>query len=221
MIGDVPAVGLCGSALVDTAAELLRHGVLTREGRLMQSAAAPAGLLSDLRNRLVQQDGKAAFLLASGAESGTGRAVLLTQRDFRELQLASGAIKAGIEILLKRAGLQPANLDAVLVAGGFGNFIRRKNAQRIGLLPDRVPRNRIRYQGNTSLAGSRMIALSRDSAERGGRGRPPNGTCRSVLRSRLRTAPLPKRCSSRKRKVPSVRRNRGSHRPGSNSDSQW
>ncbi|MCL4195082.1 MAG: DUF4445 domain-containing protein, partial [Thermoguttaceae bacterium] len=81
-------------------------------------------------------------------------------RDIRQLQLASGAIRAGIVLLLRRAGLGPGDLEAVLIAGGFGNFIRRKNAQRIGLLPPDVPRHRIRYQGNTSLAGARLALLS-------------------------------------------------------------
>ena len=48
----------------------------------------------------------------------------------------------------------------MLIAGGFGNFIRRSNAQRIGLLPGEIPRRRIRYQGNTSLAGARLVAVS-------------------------------------------------------------
>jgi uncharacterized 2Fe-2S/4Fe-4S cluster protein (DUF4445 family) len=74
--------------------------------------------------------------------------------------LASGAIRAGVSTLLRRAGLTAADLDTVLVAGGFGNFIRRKNAQRIGLLPHQIPRQRIRYQGNTSLAGARLAAVS-------------------------------------------------------------
>jgi uncharacterized 2Fe-2S/4Fe-4S cluster protein (DUF4445 family) len=94
------------------------------------------------------------------AESGTGQPVWLTQRDFRELQLASGAIRSGTSTLLRRAGLTAADLEAVLVAGGFGNFIRRKNAQRIGLLPNQIPRQRIRYQGNSSLAGARVAAVS-------------------------------------------------------------
>jgi uncharacterized 2Fe-2S/4Fe-4S cluster protein (DUF4445 family) len=86
----------------------------------------------------------------------------LTQRDIREVQLATGAIRAGTEILLRRAGLRPADLRHVLVGGGFGNFVRRSNAQRIGLLPHQVEHHRIRYLGNTSLAGARLAALSRE-----------------------------------------------------------
>ncbi len=77
--------------------------------------------------------------------------------------MATGAIRAGTEILLRRCGLRPADLRQVLVGGGFGNFIRRSNAQRIGLLPHQVERHRIRYMGNTSLAGARLAALSRDA----------------------------------------------------------
>ena len=163
VIGDVPAVGLCGSALVDLAAELLRHGMLTPEGRLLAPDELPRGVLPDLARRSVEQDGQTAFLLAAESETGNGQPIVLTQRDVRELQLATGAIRAGIAILLQRAGLKPGDLEEVLIAGGFGNFIRRSNAQQIGLLPWQIERRRIRYQGNTSLAGARLIALSQQA----------------------------------------------------------
>lgn len=160
VIGDVPPIGLCGSALIDLVAELLRGGVITPEGRLLSAEQLPADAPADLAARLTMYEGRAAFILAPAEETGTGKPILLTQRDVRELQLASGAIRAGIQLLLKRAGLTPADLDGLLVAGGFGNFVRRKNAQRIGLLPPETPRHRIRYQGNTSLAGAQLVALS-------------------------------------------------------------
>jgi uncharacterized 2Fe-2S/4Fe-4S cluster protein (DUF4445 family) len=166
VIGDVPPVGLCGSALIDLAAELLRHGVLTAEGRLRGPGQLPAAVPPELGRRVVAEQGRTAFLLADAAESGAARPIFVTQRDFRELQLATGAIRAGISILLARAGLQAADLEAVLVAGGFGNFIRRSNAQRIGLLPPELPRHRIRYLGNTSLAGARLVTVSRQARSR-------------------------------------------------------
>lgn len=165
VIGDVPPVGLCGSGLIDLAAELLRHGLLTPEGRLLPSAELPDGVLPDLAQRLVEHEGRQAFLLAPQTETGNQEPIVLTQRDVRELQLATGAIRAGTAVLLQRAGLQPEDLAAVLIAGGFGNFIRRSNAQRIGLLPWQIPRRKIRYQGNTSLAGARLVALSRRARE--------------------------------------------------------
>ena len=166
VIDDAPAVGLCGSALVDLTAELLRHGVLTREGRLPPPDALPERVPDDLRRRVVLRGGKTEFVLVDAEATGNGKPIALSQRDFRELQLASGAIRAGVDLLLKREGLAPADLDAVLLAGGFGNFIRRRNAQRIGLLPVGVARSKIRFQGNTSLSGARMAAVSAQSRRR-------------------------------------------------------
>jgi uncharacterized 2Fe-2S/4Fe-4S cluster protein (DUF4445 family) len=160
VIGNVAPLGICGSGLIDAAAELLRQGLLTPQGRLLRPDQLPAATLPDLAARVTVENGQAAFVLATADESGCGRPIALTQRDFRELQLASGAIRAGIGIVLRQAGLRPEDLDAVLLAGGFGSFIRRKNAQRIGLLPQTIERRRIRFQGNTSLAGARLAALS-------------------------------------------------------------
>jgi len=160
VIGNVSPAGLCGSGLIDAAAELLRHKILSPQGKLHTPDQLPRDVLPELRQRIVLYDGKAAFLLASAEESATGKPLVLTQRDFRELQLAAGAIRAGIEILLKRAGLKPQDLQEVFIAGGFGNFIRRRNAQRIGLLPGQIEHHRICYRGNTSLAGARLAALS-------------------------------------------------------------
>jgi len=163
VIGDVPPVGLCGSGLIDVAAELLRHGLLSPEGRLRTPDQLPDDVLPDLVQRLILHEGQLAFRLAPEMETGHGKPIVLTQRDLRELQLASGAIRAGTTILLRRAGLKPSDLQGVLIGGGFGNFIRRSNAQRIGLLPPKVDRPRIRYQGNTSLAGARLVALSQQA----------------------------------------------------------
>jgi uncharacterized 2Fe-2S/4Fe-4S cluster protein (DUF4445 family) len=78
----------------------------------------------------------------------------------RELQLASGAIRAGIAILLRQMGLAPGDLSVVLIAGAFGSFIRRNHAQRIGLLPAEIGHQRIHYVGNASLSGARWALVS-------------------------------------------------------------
>ena len=160
VVGNVAPVGLCGSALVDAAAELLRHGVLMSEGLLLGVDDLPEGVPEAMRKRVILTEDGAAFVLASAEESGIDGPVLLTQADLRELQLATAAIRAGVSILVKRAGLEMGDLHQVLIAGGFGNFIRRSNAQRIGLLPTDVERSRIRFVGNASLNGSRLAAVS-------------------------------------------------------------
>ncbi|MDD5011152.1 MAG: ASKHA domain-containing protein, partial [Phycisphaerae bacterium] len=84
----------------------------------------------------------------------------MTQQDIRQIQLAVGAIRAGINIMLKKAGIKAANLKKILIAGGFGSFIRRNHAQRIGLLPADIDHQIISFIGNSSLAGAKLALLS-------------------------------------------------------------
>jgi len=159
VIADTPPVGLCGSGLIDLAAELLTCGLISPEGRLAGPDELPDSLPSAFRQRVHLEDaGEASFELVPPA--GQASAVKLTQRDVRELQLATAAIRAGVNILLKRAKLKTPDLSRVLIAGGFGSFIRRNNAQRIGLLPAGIDHSRILYVGNVSLAGARWALLS-------------------------------------------------------------
>jgi len=88
--------------------------------------------------------------------------VKLTQRDIRELQLAKGAIAAGMRILLSRLGLGLDDISEVYLAGAFGNYMNRASAWRIGLLD--VPPERVRPSGNTALLGAK-IALFGEQAK--------------------------------------------------------
>ncbi|MCS7304642.1 MAG: ASKHA domain-containing protein [Thermoguttaceae bacterium] len=190
-VGNQRPKGICGSALIDLAAELLRLGLVRPDGRLVPTGpedrlqeavregdwpesfwpkpdSSPAQLpssarVADLAQRWTQQHGEPAFVICPAEQSATGRPILLTQRDVRQLQLAAGAIRTGIQMLLRRAGLQVRDLEAVWVAGAFGTYIRRRNAQRIGLLPPELPAERIRFLGNTALAGARLLVLSRQA----------------------------------------------------------
>jgi len=159
VIGNAKPAGICGSGLIDVAAEMLRVGLLDFTGRILPPSEAPSTLPPVLRNRLIEENGETHFLLASAKDSATGKPLLLYQRDVRELQLANAAIRAGINILLKYAGLQPDQLENILLAGGFGNFIRRNHAKRIGMLPP-IPCNKIRFVGNTASFGAKRALLS-------------------------------------------------------------
>ena len=159
IIGNTKPSGICGSGLIDIAAELLRLGILEFTGRILPPAEAPPTLSPALRARLVEENGETHFLLVSSDDSATGSPLFLYQRDIRELQLANAAIRAGINILLKNAGLEPDQLDAILLAGGFGNFIRRNHARRIGMLPP-IPCSKIRFVGNTASFGAKRALLS-------------------------------------------------------------
>jgi uncharacterized 2Fe-2S/4Fe-4S cluster protein (DUF4445 family) len=167
VIGHVEPVGLCGSGLVDLTAELLRSGLVNSVGRMLGPDELPAGDLvrEALRRRVILDGGQPAFVLAGPTGGSSG--VLLRQKDIRELQLAAGAIRAGITVLLKQAGLRVGDLRRVLIAGGFGSFIRRNNAQRIGLLPPGIDHRLIHHVGNTSLAGAKWALVSTNARTRG------------------------------------------------------
>jgi uncharacterized 2Fe-2S/4Fe-4S cluster protein (DUF4445 family) len=166
VIGGVEPIGVCGSGLVDLAAGLLEAGIVSPTGRMLPGDKLPATLSEPLKRRVrTGGNGQGEFVLTDGP----GTHLTVTQRDIRELQLATGAIRSGVNILLRNAGLEAGDLGRVLIAGGFGSFIRRSNAQRIGLLPGQIDHRRIRYVGNTSLSGAKWALLStaaRKEAER-------------------------------------------------------
>jgi uncharacterized 2Fe-2S/4Fe-4S cluster protein (DUF4445 family) len=151
VLGETEPQGVCGSGLIDAVAVLLRTGLVDASGRLMEGAQCPAGVPKALRERLGMVGGERAFLLAGQ--------VVITQRDIREVQLAKGAIAAGARILMRLLGVGAGDLDQVLLAGAFGNFLRRDNAIRIGLLPP-VQGERVSFIGNAACAGAEMALLS-------------------------------------------------------------
>ena len=165
VIGNTAARGICGTGLVDAVAGLLRVGVLEVSGRILSPDELPSGLSLALRERVVEMDGQSSFELVRAEDSASGEALRLLQRDIREVQLANGGLRAGASILLRMAGLDTSDLGAVLVAGAFGNFIRRGNARRMGLLPA-IPSSRIRYIGNVASSGAKAILLSIEERER-------------------------------------------------------
>lgn len=147
VIKGAPARGICGSGLLDATAALLDAGLLDWMGRLQ--AEGPAG------GRV--QPGGTAVELAEG--------VYLTQKDIRALQLAKGAIRSGIDLLLHVAGIGPEDLDAILLAGAFGNYLRRESAVAIGLLPP-VDVSKVKPIGNAAAAGAKLALLSRSGRAR-------------------------------------------------------
>lgn len=131
VLGNVTPSGICGSGLVDAVACGLDLKAIRPSGRL-----------------------------ASGEEWLLQSPVSITQTDIRQLQLAKGAIAAGIRILLAQMGATPADLTRLYLAGAFGNYINRASAQRIGLLP--FPPDRVQASGNTALLGAKMALFAGD-----------------------------------------------------------
>ncbi len=171
VIGGGRATGICGSGLIDAVAELLDAGVIDETGRI-RSAENAGDLPEGLRRALIAFEDQPAVVLVEAAQSKTGRPILLTQRDVREVQLAKAAIRAGIEVISGVFGIDADQVPRLLLAGGFGNFIRRSHAKRIGLLPD-IPTDRIEFIGNAAATGARTALACRDcraEAERISRG---------------------------------------------------
>lgn len=157
VIGEGMAQGLCGSGIIDAVAGMLDSGVLEASGRF--AAEDAPHLPAPLRRRFTRQGEVRAFVLARAEETAQGRDLVLTQKDVRELQLAKGAIRAAVEIALLEADLRAEDLDELLLAGGFGNYLAKDRAMRIGLIP-RLPLERVRYIGNAAGAGAKLALLS-------------------------------------------------------------
>jgi len=163
VIGNIPPRSICGSGLIDAVAVMLDLGVIDGTGRFVKPKTLEHKLPPAIFSRIIEQDGGPAFVLAQAANSNE-RPVFLSQKDIRQMQLAKGAIRAGIKLLQQKVGLEDSGVMRILLAGAFGNYIRRRSALRIGLLPA-VEAERIRFVGNAAAAGAQMILLSRQARD--------------------------------------------------------
>jgi len=156
-IGNISPISICGSGLVDLTAVLLDCGVIDPSGRM---GVPTGGSMTSLRQRVITRKGRLEFLVASVEESYHHKAIHLTQKDVRELQLAKAALAAGIDILTSEWGIASRDIDYIYLAGALGNYINPSSAMRIGLLP-RMDPERILSLGNAASAGAAMALLSR------------------------------------------------------------
>jgi uncharacterized 2Fe-2S/4Fe-4S cluster protein (DUF4445 family) len=163
-IGETPPRGICGSGLVDMVAEMLRTGVIASTGMMQDEQELRGNGHGELARRMREEGRQRSFALVDASQGAEGRAIEVTQRDVRELQLAKGAIRAGIEILLKELGCDPGDVKRVYLAGAFGNYIRPESALGIGLMPD-FPNAEIIPVGNAAGSGAKEVLLSQASRE--------------------------------------------------------
>ncbi len=153
-IDDAPAIGLCGSGMIDTVAELYRIGSIDVRGRIQQG-----------HSRIRSGKNGAEFVLVSAKNSGTGGVIVINQNDVNEIQLAKGAIQAGINILLEATGTTHADVEEVIIAGAFGSFMNVENAIAMGLFPQ-LPHARYRQVGNAAAIGAKWILISKAARRR-------------------------------------------------------
>lgn len=159
-INNTKPIGITGSGLVDVVAELLKAGVIDASGKFVH---APKGF----QERLSKTKEGFEFTVVEANKTQTGKPIILTQQDIRELQLAKAAINAGIQILMSELGVKVQDLSEVLIAGAFGNYINKSSALTIKLLPD-IPLEKLKTIGNAAGSGAKLALLStaeRDRAE--------------------------------------------------------
>jgi uncharacterized 2Fe-2S/4Fe-4S cluster protein (DUF4445 family) len=167
-VGNAPPVGICGSGILDAVAELRREGVINTRGRFKPGAP---GVRTGVNGGHGGSQSGPEFLLVPSAQTGSGEKIVITQGDVVEIQMAKGAIQAGIAVLLEAAGLQPEALDEIVLAGAFGTHLNLESAIAVGLLPD-LPLERFRQVGNAAGEGAQQLLVSRAARVRAA-GIPP------------------------------------------------
>lgn len=162
VIGNDRPVGLCGSGLIDALAVLLKAGIIDENGTILSGQELPILFRSYVFEVEAEETAQSTELsLAVHIAPG----VYITQEDIRKLQLAKGAIAAGIEVLFKEYGCMPCNIDVLTFAGGFGNYIDKASAAAIGLFPQELL-DKAKEVGNAAGNGAVSAALSQEAWER-------------------------------------------------------
>jgi uncharacterized 2Fe-2S/4Fe-4S cluster protein (DUF4445 family) len=159
-VGDVPPRGICGSGLIDALHQMVRWGIVDPGGRLLPRPILDGTLPAAILDRVVGQGHTWEFVLSWEPR------IVITQDDVRQLQLAKGTILCGVRILVDELGISPGEISAVSLAGAFGNFVDKRSALGIGMLPSTIPMDRIQGVGNAAGQGSRMALLSRSIRRR-------------------------------------------------------
>ncbi|HHX36802.1 MAG TPA: DUF4445 domain-containing protein, partial [Clostridiaceae bacterium] len=154
-IGNKDPIGICGSGVLDVAAQLLQHELIDETGRLLDPDKIEHTQLS---KRIRQTDNYKEFVIAGSVDDPN--AITFTQKDVREIQLAKAAVRAGIEILLEEAGVDYHDVERLYIAGGFGNYMNIDSTVAIGLIP-RELKERTLAVGNSAGTGASYYLLSK------------------------------------------------------------
>ena len=150
-IGDAEPIGICGTGVVDAVAQLLEIGLIDETGRINHEWQSNNPVIASLSEHINNTDGQIAFHIYKD--------IYITQKDIRELQNAKAAIAAGIQVLIEQAGISYDDIENVYLAGGFGSYINKDSAIKIGLIPSQL-KNKIKSVGNAAGQGARYALLS-------------------------------------------------------------
>ena len=152
VIGDEEAGGICGSGILAVVKELLKCGLVRKNGAFIKKEKLDD---DDYRNSMIRvNEGKREFIMCEKPEE-----LLITQGDVRQVQLAKGAILSGFIALLNKAGIDMSDLDKVMIAGQFGAHLSADSMTGTGILPAEVE-DKLVYVGNSSKTGAYMALMS-------------------------------------------------------------
>jgi len=147
-IDNAPPIGICGSGILDAIAQLYLNGIVDKDGKMRDNHPR-------VRTRNKQHE----FVLVSEEERNGLPAIVITQQDVRELQLAKAAIRTGIQVLLEANGCAEEEIKQVVIAGAFGSYIDVSSAITIGMLPA-LPLDRFHQVGNAAGMGAKLALAS-------------------------------------------------------------
>lgn len=150
-IGDKPPGGICGSGIIDATAEMLKSGIIEKNGRFNE----------DKKNNRIRksEDDLLEYVIAWSDECSIDTDITMTQRDIREIQKAKGAIQAAARVLMQKWGTE--KIDQVLLAGAFGNYIDKESAMIIGLFPE-CDLEKVKSIGNAAGTGAKLSIMSKE-----------------------------------------------------------
>ena len=149
-IGADKARGICGSGYIDLLCELLKLGIVDKNGRLNRA----------LKNKHLREGRNGfEFVVAFENESATDSDIVISDSDIDNLKRAKAAIYSGIAILVRHMSFDPETIKKIFIAGGFGTSLNIENSVKIGLIPD-LKRDKYCFVGNSSLTGARLSLLS-------------------------------------------------------------
>jgi len=151
-IGNKHPVGICGSGLLDTLAELFINRIIDRTGKFVTNG----------EKRVTEADEGKQFQIVPADENH--QEIVITQADIDNLVRSKAGVFAAIRVLMESTQTKTEDLEAIYLAGGFGNFLNVRQAVTIGMLPDVAP-EKIQFVGNTSIAGAKTVLLSRKALE--------------------------------------------------------
>jgi uncharacterized 2Fe-2S/4Fe-4S cluster protein (DUF4445 family) len=158
VIGDVKPIGICGSGMIDTLAEMYLNGVIDQKGKIREEIGS---------KRIRRGESGLEYVLAWRVESAINKEIVITEVDLDNLIRAKAAIYAGFATLLAQMGMTFTDIEKLYIAGGFGRYIDVERAITIGMLPD-LPVDKFQFLGNTSIMGAYYALLCdrlRDEAE--------------------------------------------------------